>query len=87
VVREIELLTDARVTMLSDRRKTRPYGLKGGEPAEPGRTVLITTAGEHVMAGKDSVDAEAGDRIRIESPGGGGWGSERKARQGKPHKQ
>jgi N-methylhydantoinase B len=32
VVRELELLTDARVTILSDRRKTRPYGLEGGNP-------------------------------------------------------
>jgi len=75
VVREIELLTDARVTILSDRRKTRPYGLNGGEPAKPGRTSLITADGERVLGGKDSVDAQAGDRIRIETPGGGGYGS------------
>jgi N-methylhydantoinase B len=74
IVREVELLTDARVTILSDRRKTRPYGLSGGEPGAPGRTVLITRNGERVLAGKDSVHAYAGDCIRIETPGGGGWG-------------
>jgi len=74
IVREIELLTDAQVTILSDRRKTRPYGLNGGEPGAAGRTVLITKNGERVLAGKDSVYANAGDRVRIESPGGGGWG-------------
>ncbi|MEK6410443.1 MAG: hydantoinase B/oxoprolinase family protein [Acidobacteriota bacterium] len=82
IVRELELLTDARVTILSDRRKTRPYGLNGGEPGAPGRTVLVTKNGELVLAGKDSVHANAGDRIRIETPGGGGWGQESKKEKG-----
>lgn len=77
VVREIELLTDARVTILSDRRKTRPYGLDGGEPGQPGRTAIINESGEHILAGKDSTEAQAGDRIRIETPGGGGHGKVR----------
>jgi N-methylhydantoinase B len=77
VVREIELLTDARVTILSDRRKTRPYGLKGGEPGAAGRTVLISNGCERILTSKDSMAASAGDRIRIESPGGGGYGSNR----------
>jgi N-methylhydantoinase B len=77
IVREIELLSDAQVTILSDRRKTRPYGLNGGEPGAAGRTVLITKEGERVLAGKDSTRANAGDRVRIESPGGGGWGSKK----------
>jgi N-methylhydantoinase B len=83
IVREVELLTDARVTILSDRRKTRPYGLNGGEPGAPGRTVLVTRDGERVLAGKDSSHANAGDRIRIETPGGGGWGKESKKAKGK----
>lgn len=74
VIREIELLTDARVTILSDRRKTRPYGLKGGEPGAAGRTTLISRGSERELGGKDSSSARAGDRIRIESPGGGGYG-------------
>lgn len=78
VVREVELLTDAQVTILSDRRKTRPYGLNGGEPGAPGRTILITKNGERVLAGKDSTHAAAGDRIRIETPSGGGWGKKSK---------
>jgi N-methylhydantoinase B len=83
IVREVELLTDARVTILSDRRKIRPYGLNGGKPGAPGRTVLITRNGERVLAGKDSVHANAGDRIRIETPGGGGWGKESNKGKGK----
>ena len=78
VVREIELLTDAQVTMLSDRRKTRPYGLEGGEPGAVGRTVLLDKNGERSVAGKESTHARTGDRIRIESPGGGGFGEKEK---------
>jgi N-methylhydantoinase B len=74
VVREIELLSDARVTILSDRRKTRPYGLDGGEAGAAGRTILISEGIERVLAGKDSTHARAGDVIRIETPGGGGHG-------------
>jgi N-methylhydantoinase B len=81
VVREVELLTDAQVTILSDRRKVRPYGLKGGKPGQPGRTILISGNNERVLAGKDSVHAIAGDRIRIESPGGGGWGASKKSKR------
>lgn len=78
IVREVEVLTDARVTILSDRRRTRPYGLHGGQPGAAGRTVLITSNGEQILGGKDSVDAHAGDRIRIETPGGGGWGDSKR---------
>ncbi len=74
VVREIELLSDARVTILSDRRKTRPYGLDGGEAGSAGRTTLISEGNEQILAGKDSTYARAGDVIRIETPGGGGHG-------------
>ena len=77
VIREVELLSDARVTILSDRRKVGPYGLKGGDAGTPGRTALVSSDGERWLAGKESADAKAGDRIRIESPGGGGWGTNR----------
>ena len=77
IVREIELLTDARVTILSDRRKTRPYGLSGGEPGAAGRSILIGKDGERILNSKDSADARAGDRIRIETPGGGGFGKQK----------
>jgi N-methylhydantoinase B len=74
VVREIELLSDAQVTILSDRRKTRPYGLAGGEPGAAGCTALIRGGCERLLESKDSTAALAGDRIRIETPGGGGYG-------------
>jgi N-methylhydantoinase B len=75
IVREIEVLTDAQVTLLADRRSRGPYGLNGGADGAPGRTVIIRLDGsEEVIAGKTSVRLRAGERVRIESPGGGGWG-------------
>jgi N-methylhydantoinase B len=73
-IREIELLTDATVTILSDRRKTRPYGVAGGEPGATGRTTLIRDGHEQVLEGKATTRVEVGDRIRIETPGGGAFG-------------
>lgn len=74
LVREIELLTDAQVTLLTDRRRLAPYGLAGGEPGALGRTTLIHRGEEQRLPGKCSINAARGDVIRIETPGGGGWG-------------
>jgi N-methylhydantoinase B len=75
IVREIEVLTDAQVTLLADRRSRGPYGLSGGADGTPGRTLIIQRDGsEQIIPGKTSVRLRSGQRIRIESPGGGGWG-------------
>jgi N-methylhydantoinase B len=75
IVREIEVLTDAQVTMLADRRSRGPYGLAGGADGAPGRTAIVRGDGsEEEIPGKTSVRLRSGERIRIESPGGGGWG-------------
>ncbi len=75
IVREIELLTDATVTLLADRRRTRPYGLNGGEDGAPGRTQIIRRDGSvEVLPSKASAGLRRGDRIQVETPGGGGWG-------------
>jgi len=76
LVREIELLTDAQVTLLCDRRRFRPYGLAGGEDGAAGRTLLIKADGtSEELPGKCSVHAKKGDVVRLETPGGGGWGT------------
>jgi N-methylhydantoinase B len=76
VIREIELLTDARVSLLADRRRIAPYGLKGGGAGERGLTELINSQGKRKrLPGKFSISARRGDRISIETPGGGGYGS------------
>jgi N-methylhydantoinase B len=74
LVREIELLADAQVTLLSDRRKFRPYGLSGGEPGAAGQAIHVSAGETCEIPGKSSLLARSGDIIRIETPGGGGWG-------------
>ncbi len=75
IVREIEVLTDAQVTLLADRRLRGPYGLAGASSGAPGRTIIVHQDGsEEELPGKTSVRLRRGERVRIESPGGGGWG-------------
>jgi N-methylhydantoinase B len=74
LVREIELLGDSQVTLLSERRRFPPYGLSGGEPGKPGRAVHISGNEERQIPAKASLFAKKGDLISIETPGGGGWG-------------
>jgi N-methylhydantoinase B len=76
IVREIELLSDAEVTLLADRRSRGPYGLNGASDGAPGKTEAIHLDGSRAtLPGKTSLRLKKGERIRIESPGGGGWGS------------
>jgi len=75
IVRELEMLADCEVAILSDRRKHGPWGLNGGRDGAPGRTTILgTDCQEHQLRSKDSARIKAGDRVRIETPGGGGWG-------------
>ena len=74
VIRALRLLTEVEVTLLSERRARGPYGLQGGEQGKPGRNVLISDGEEHPLAGKVSISTREGDVIRIETPGGGGYG-------------
>ena len=74
VVREIEVLTDADVTLLSDRRTSGPWGLAGGHNGKPGEAYLVRKAGVEKLPGKFSMRLRKGERIRVESPGAGGWG-------------
>jgi N-methylhydantoinase B len=74
-VREIEVLAAARMSLLSDRRKLAPYGLQGGDDGALGRAFIIRADGsKEQLASKGSWDLRAGDRVRIETPGGGGFG-------------
>ncbi len=75
IVREIEVLTDAQVTLLADRRKRGPYGLTDGGEGARGRTLIGRLDGStEEIPGKTSVRLRAGERVRVETPGGGGWG-------------
>ena len=72
--RDIELLTDGQVTLLTERRLQGPRGAGGGEDGAPGKNVLIRDGGEEELPGKVTFDARCGDTVSIRSPGGGGWG-------------
>jgi N-methylhydantoinase B/oxoprolinase/acetone carboxylase alpha subunit len=74
LIREIEFLTPCEVTILSDRRERGPYGLCGGEPGRPGRNSLHSAGRVRGIPAKANFQARAGEVLRIETPGGGGWG-------------
>jgi N-methylhydantoinase B len=75
IVRELEFLEPATVSLIGDRRLTRPWGLNGGGHGATGEDWLIRVSGERVrLPGKVTVDVEPGERLRVLTPGGGGWG-------------
>jgi N-methylhydantoinase B/oxoprolinase/acetone carboxylase alpha subunit len=74
IIREYEFLTGADVTILSDRRERGPYGLFGGESGAPGKNTLLRGKRATAIPGKARFEVAAGDVLRIESPGGGGYG-------------
>jgi N-methylhydantoinase B len=74
VIREIETLAPARMSLLADRREHAPYGLSRGEEGKPGRNVIVRDGLENEIRSKGSWELEPGDRVRIETPGGGGFG-------------
>jgi N-methylhydantoinase B len=75
LVRDVEFLSRARVTILSERRKLPPPGFHGGHHGQPGENVLLRGGYEEVkLAGKETLDVEPGDILSIRTPGGGGWG-------------
>ena len=74
IVREYEMLTNTAVTLLSDRRRRPPYGAQGGRPGRRGRNTLIRQGQSQRLPGKVQLSLRPKDRLRIETPGGGGYG-------------
>lgn len=74
LIREYTFLEACTVTILSERRKTSPYGLFGGEPGKRGENLLIRGENKIFLPGKINLQVKKGDRIIIMTPGGGGWG-------------
>jgi N-methylhydantoinase B len=75
LVRDIEFLCPATVTILSERRRTAPYGLQGGEPGSRGLNLLLREGEEQALTGKVQIQVEQGDVLSLRTPGGGGWGA------------
>jgi N-methylhydantoinase B len=75
IAREIEVLTDCEVTLLADRRLRGPWGLAGGSDGAAGKAFITRHNGSiEEMPGKFSARLRKGERVTIETPGGGGWG-------------
>ncbi len=75
VIRAYRFRTDATMTLMTERRRHAPYGLAGGASGARGRNVLCREgAREEVLPAKCTIEVGAGDVVRVETPGGGGWG-------------
>ena len=71
------MLEDATVSLITERRVSRPWGADGGEPGATGENWLLPGGDEArkvALADKCTVRVRAGDVIRVLTPGGGGWG-------------
>jgi len=74
-VREITFLEPMSLSILSQHRAEGPYGLEGGAPGKPGRQHIVRADGRiHELGSVDETEVRAGDRLVMETPGGGGWG-------------
>ena len=75
LVREVEFLEPLTISVLTQRRTCSPRGARGGEDGEPGRQLFLSAAGAvRELPNVYSGEVQPGDRLRIETPGGGGWG-------------
>ncbi|MES1244647.1 MAG: hydantoinase B/oxoprolinase family protein [Acidobacteriota bacterium] len=75
-VRELTFLEPVSLSLLTQHRVEAPYGMAGGGPGRPGRQTLVRASGEmEELASVDGREVEPGDRLILETPGGGGWGA------------
>ncbi len=74
IIREYFFLEPLTVSLLTERRKTKPYGLRGGSEGEPGKNFLIRKGKLIELPDKGTFEVEKGDIVVIETPGGGGYG-------------
>jgi len=74
IVREYEFSVPTQVSIMSERRRFAPYGLEGGQDGKKGRNILISKGRKIILRSKVNLEVGAGDVLRIETPGGGGYG-------------
>jgi N-methylhydantoinase B/oxoprolinase/acetone carboxylase alpha subunit len=78
IVRDVEMLEPVTVSLITERRVSRPWGLAGGEPGAAGENWLLPGGDEsraERLPDKCTVRLEPGDVLRVLTPGGGGWGN------------
>jgi N-methylhydantoinase B/oxoprolinase/acetone carboxylase alpha subunit len=81
VERELEMLEPVTVSLITERRSSRPWGLEGGGPGAPGENWLLPGGDEAAaerLPDKCTIRLNAGDVLRMLTPGGGGWGIARR---------
>jgi N-methylhydantoinase B/oxoprolinase/acetone carboxylase alpha subunit len=77
IERDLQVLTDATVSLITERRTSKPWGLAGGEPGAVGENWLLPGGDEsraERLPDKCTIQLKAGDVLRMLTPGGGGWG-------------
>lgn len=77
IERDLQVLEDATVSLITERRVSRPWGLAGGELGAVGENWLLRGGdedGAERLPDKCTVQLKAGDVLRMLTPGGGGWG-------------
>ena len=75
IVREVEFLKPLTVSLLTNRRLNQPYGIHGGEPGKQGVNLRIGGDGSlETLSPSCELKVIQGERLRLETPGGGGWG-------------
>ncbi|EKK02782.1 hydantoinase / oxoprolinase [Rhodopirellula baltica SH28] len=76
MIREMEFLRPLTLSLITSRRTTRAYGMHGGEPGQPGRQTLVHQSQRTELPFATSQEVDTGDRLIMETPGGGGYGKE-----------
>ena len=80
LVRELRFLEPASLSVLTQHRRVAPYGIEGGDPGARGRQRVIRVSGETLELGSlDGAEVAEGDRVVMETPGGGGAGRSKPA--------
>ena len=75
-MREIRFLEEVELSILSQRRKSGPYGMSGGGDGKAGiQRILRADGGTEILEAVSSTLMKPGDRLVLESPGGGAWGA------------
>jgi N-methylhydantoinase B/oxoprolinase/acetone carboxylase alpha subunit len=77
ILREYEFTVPTQITIMSERRKFAPYGLQGGNSGKKGNNILLSGKEKIRLRSKANLKAKPGDRLLIETPGGGGYGPNR----------
>ena len=84
IERDLQVLEDVTVSLITERRHSQPWGLNGGQPGAVGENWLLPGGDEaraERLLDKCTIQLKAGDVLRMLTPGGGGWGTPSRSRR------